>query len=1082
MHKHFHGLVMGISVLPALLVLPVVAGATEYTDTIKISEYEYPLNNIDWTITGAAGTAGSRNSLTGVNVDQSISFLGASTNIDVQFPNAADRATGVFVGHGTTPLEDEVHFSADNTNINFYSSAAKSRQWPLALEVQNATAVFDGDGDVVISGLADSFTSQVVTSRANSHISFENGGDLTINAKSPYGATGIVNEGTLSANIGGDLTINTGAVDENGDYDTAAVFSSNSVAIMTYANNIGLTAKNINLNSYGSGSNYTSNNDASDGTIVVEMEGGNVSIDADNLNILAHSTAALDSKHNKSRGIMFVKNSAVTSFTTSENTNANITVIHENAEAYGIDFDTDNNSTGTLDFGKDLSITATGATIAQGARVNSGSELNVVGDLMVNATATGNTGKAYGLNVIGGDVTVGGDINITTTGKNEDAYGIYVTSGNVVGNGDVNITASNRGIRAEGANSNVELTGKNISIAGGFNALRANNGATITLGDENTESIVLNSVGQLGAVARANSKITLNAKDVKISDTNGYYAILSQNSTDSETDTSKLARFDINAENIEITADDNAIGALSQGIVNINGNSVISGGEAAITARGGATVNINANNDKTTKMTGNIDFNYDKLTSGTVVDATVNVNLHGADSYWNGNTVASYENGEAPTPNYMQVNSVSLAMDGGAVWNATKIIDVKADAQSGFGYVALNNLDIDNGTVNIADTERGIFVENANIKDATFNGGDLHIVETLNVNGGKNVFNSNIVGDTGVLTIANNAILNIGDASITQDKIHLNGTMIARLNNTNDDYRLNAISEFDGTGTLALALSNAGEYKVFGGKIFESGTVDMTDINFDSPIYNLSWTDEGKSLLAVKKTVEEIVEKTHVSEQAAATVSNLSESTSEKLNDLSLLVQEKLAENTEEAKAAVEHATKAIHPEVESVMQSVTSSVQSTVTNLASARMAMPSVGRSAGDVEFTSGGVWAQGIFNKSKQNDAFNGYTRGVAAGLDGTINKQWTIGAGYSFAHSDIDSEARNTEIDTSTLFVYGQYKPSEWYANAVLNYTMSDYSENGTAMGMPVQAEYNVNSFGANVATGYDFADGITPELG
>ncbi|MBR5354770.1 MAG: autotransporter outer membrane beta-barrel domain-containing protein [Alphaproteobacteria bacterium] len=133
--------------------------------------------------------------------------------------------------------------------------------------------------------------------------------------------------------------------------------------------------------------------------------------------------------------------------------------------------------------------------------------------------------------------------------------------------------------------------------------------------------------------------------------------------------------------------------------------------------------------------------------------------------------------------------------------------------------------------------------------------------------------------------------------------------------------------------------------------------------------------------------------------------------------------------------------------------------------------------------MNLTAGGMWAQGLFNKSKQDDAFNGYTRGIALGLDGTINKHWTIGAGYSYAHSDINGTARNTEIDSNTLFLYGQYKPAEWYVNAVANYTWSGYSEKGTVIDDKlIFGDYDVDSFGGALATGYDFRNGITPELG
>ena len=137
--------------------------------------------------------------------------------------------------------------------------------------------------------------------------------------------------------------------------------------------------------------------------------------------------------------------------------------------------------------------------------------------------------------------------------------------------------------------------------------------------------------------------------------------------------------------------------------------------------------------------------------------------------------------------------------------------------------------------------------------------------------------------------------------------------------------------------------------------------------------------------------------------------------------------------------------------------------------------------GRSGGDTNLDFGGIWAQGLYNKTKLNDAFNGYTRGVAFGFDGTVNEDWTLGVGYMFARSDVRGDTRDTDIDSSTMFFYGQYKPNAWYANASMNYTMADYHEDGSALGVAVSADYDVDVFGARAATGYDFIGGITPEL-
>jgi outer membrane autotransporter protein len=306
----------------------------------------------------------------------------------------------------------------------------------------------------------------------------------------------------------------------------------------------------------------------------------------------------------------------------------------------------------------------------------------------------------------------------------------------------------------------------------------------------------------------------------------------------------------------------------------------------------------------------------------------------------------------------------------------------------------------------------------------------------------------------------------------------LNATLL----NTNKFATLDVANFTSQEGSMNLTLKGVGDYKVFKHAVFDNSKVALVydDTLFAAPV----WNEANDTITVSMKSVEEIAADTGVKADTAAAVSHIAEAASKSdsvlMQDLSLKMQEKLAGGDV---ASVEHATKAVHPEKESVVQSVSTSVQNTVVNLASARMATPIVGRSGGDVEFTKGGVWAQGLFNKSKHADSFNGYTRGIAVGMDGTINKDWTVGAGYSFAHSDITGTARNTEIDSNTVFVYGQYKPAEWYVNAILNYAMSDYSERGTVLdGIAIAGDYDVDSFGGALAAGYDFANGITPELG
>lgn len=717
------------------------------------------------------------------------------------------------------------------------------------------------------------------------------------------------------------------------------------------------------------------------------------------------------------------------------------------------------------------------------------------------------SGSGRGLSVFDPDtqVTVTATDNIAISGANND--GVIVSndgaSVNIESGNSVNISSNNGYGLVAFNGSELDVNAKNLTINSAFvdsnDDGRLDVCAGIAAGGEaanvviDVDNINISVTGDSNALLvqgtgenTQSAHMSLNAKNIVLRSTNdGFWsgdtddiaAVHSANYTNAGqiTDESKLALLEMQADNIDISAPRLALAVMSQGILDIKGNTKITSGKDAIVARGGAQLYINKNTDNTLKMDGNIDFNYDKNTSGTIVDAIVDVTMSGSDSYWTGNTVASYGSGRAPDESYMKVNSVFLTMKDGATWNATAVIDSMNDDTSGSGYVALNKLNIDNGTVNIADTTRGIVVENANIKDATFNGGKLN-VGTMNLTGGTNTFNNNVVGinDSSALNIASNATMNIGTNTVNVKNITLDGTMLATLRDGNAQI---TAGTFDGNGTLKLSFAGEGTYHVFGDAAFRAAGIDAT-----SSVYDITWAEGNKDLIATMKSAADIAEQNDIEQDAAKAIVGLNASTSEKLNDLGIKIQEKLAEDTPEAKREAEHAAKAVHPEKESVTQSVASSVQTTVANLASARMAAPTIGRNGGDITMTSGGVWAQGLFNKSKQNDAFRGYTRGIAAGLDGTMNRVWTVGAGYSYAHSDISGSVRDTEIDSNTVFLYGQYKPAAWYVNAVAHYTMSDYSEEGDAMGTPVTADFDVDSFGMSVATGYDLDFGLTPELG
>lgn len=352
---------------------------------------------------------------------------------------------------------------------------------------------------------------------------------------------------------------------------------------------------------------------------------------------------------------------------------------------------------------------------------------------------------------------------------------------------------------------------------------------------------------------------------------------------------------------------------------------------------------------------------------------------------------------------------------------------------------------------------------------------DIHNLGTLNITGGVTTMTGGITGDTGELTISSGATLDIGTASIQQNNINVQGTLAADLLNANSFAKISVGKDGGfsaGNGSLDFTFGAAGTYD-----IGVDLTSDMLANADDNALYNVSVSDGN--IVVATKDVATIAKDNGLANESAAVLVGLANSGNNAMNVMAIRAQDALKE---QGAQYVQAETKKLLPQDTPVAQSVASSAQSQVLSLAAGRMSGNAlVGRSGGDAANMDYGVWAQGLMNHSKYADKFSGDTYGIAVGADALINGKYTVGIGYAYNETDIDA-THDTSIDSSSLFVYGQYKPTQWYINAALNYTMANYTESGVAFGVANGYEYDVDSFGGQIMTGYDFASGLTPEVG
>ena len=611
--------------------------------------------------------------------------------------------------------------------------------------------------------------------------------------------------------------------------------------------------------------------------------------------------------------------------------------------------------------------------------------------------------------------------------------------------------------------ANTELTAKKINITAENNAVFMWDKDSVL--NMNADDVSISSTGTDAIILGTSSVANIKAKNVNITAENG-----SGLNTANSTDTAKenFATLNINADNINISSGVEksygaAVSAMSQGIVNIEGNATIKG-EDALLARGDAHININKSGKNTVKMDGNIDFDYNDKTSKTGVNAYIDVTLKGADSYWTGNTVISYD--QKPAADKLEIKSATINLKDGATWNATAITDNKSE-KDGYYYTALNNLNVDKGTINILDTTRGVSVDTLNAKDTTVTGGVLNINKAMNVTGDLTL-DSGTAGD-GTITFAKGSNLSV----------KVNKTAIAN-NVVNNGATLNMV--FD-TGF-------EGEYKLVTGSL---------DKEFDgynnNALYNIASSKNGTYQIS-KKTAQEISEAVSATQNEANVIAALtaqSDTGNAKANIIANSVNDALQSGNKAEIAAAKEAASALAPDVAPVVSQTETTVANQIYSAIGTRLSgginNANQGISSGDM-LDDAAVWVQGLYNKSKLNNTSKAYgydadTYGTAFGLEKYVTKATKLGAGYAYNSTDIDGHNRDTDVHTNTLFAYGEYKPNNWFVNGIASYGWSDYSETKHST-VDVKSKYDVNTFGLQAMTGYDFnlpqAFTLTPEAG
>lgn len=344
---------------------------------------------------------------------------------------------------------------------------------------------------------------------------------------------------------------------------------------------------------------------------------------------------------------------------------------------------------------------------------------------------------------------------------------------------------------------------------------------------------------------------------------------------------------------------------------------------------------------------------------------------------------------------------------------------------------------------------------------------DIHNTREMNVEGNLTL-DGGISGD-GKLTFAEGSLLKVktGTTTISNEVINKGADL-----------------------TLTFDQGFEGKYQLI------TGSLDKSFEIVDNAIYNIV-EDEAKGTYHVaKKSAEEIVAGTTGinANQARALVAmtSTSEPTANVVFDeVADLVNDSIQSSDAAVRQVAIDAVTAMSPEVAPMVQQIERDVSTQVFNAIGSRFDahVQPQGQSSGDV-VNGSAVWVQGLVNKTELDstsisEGYDADSNGFAMGLEASINEAAKVGVGFAYTDTEVDGFLRSTDVETRTAFVYGEYKPSNWFINGIASYGWADYDESKFVIGSEHTASYDVETFGLQAMTGLDMQVAgftMTPEVG
>ena len=516
------------------------------------------------------------------------------------------------------------------------------------------------------------------------------------------------------------------------------------------------------------------------------------------------------------------------------------------------------------------------------------------------------------------------------------------------------------------------------------------------------------------------------------------------------------------------------------------------GGAAA--ARGGALINFG----NISNLAANFSNNH-ALTNGTSATGGALANVlssspqHGITTL-SGNFINNFAQTTGAGNNaYAQ---------GGAIYNAARmaIDDIQSSTFSG-NYVSGASEKTDGGAVwnagTIGFSGKTVFKDNYKIVNGVKTANDIYNSGTVNVAENSSLdISGGITGDgNGKINLAQNAALNLNNATSAGNNLTLekDATLAFNVNEINTssttqnggkvdgDIKLNADSNLKVSTYVEHGVVNGeGTYKFANTVDTANGKWKLNTIIANS-LYNYDFklNDENNTLILefAKKNADEIAKELDTDKDKADEILAITSprSNNHQFNRISEIVNKQAQDGDSSLTSALDDLNDNTQANLETGRY-IGDIIAKNVADRLNTRPDKNSVyGLAGGDAAEYEPEVWANAVYQAAENSGDldYSADTKGVIAAVDGKAGKNWTVGAGYAYLQTDLDSGAKSSDIDDHTVFTYAEYGRNSWFANGLAAYHWLSFDQNKKAFGENIKGSFDMQMLGLQALVGREF---------